>query len=253
MLERMDLGDRADRKAGSLPYGDERRIGLLRVFTMMPALLMLDAPAAGMNETESHALMAAIADIRDEFGCGVLVIEHDMRVIMRLRERIQVLDYSKTISVGTPAQVQRDPAVITAYLGTKRGASAAAAPDPSEGHRSCGRRHDRLRSPGRRLASIDKEARMAIARVVSFEGVSKERMDELDREMRDGEQPEGLAPTEIVVLHDPEAEKSLVILFFETEEDYKKGDEVLNAMPSGDTPGQRTSVEKYNVASRMTT
>lgn len=67
----MDLGDRADRKAGSLPYGDERRIGLLRVLAMMPALLMLDAPAAGMNETESHALMAAIADIRDEFGCGV--------------------------------------------------------------------------------------------------------------------------------------------------------------------------------------
>jgi branched-chain amino acid transport system ATP-binding protein len=132
LLERMDLADRADRKAGSLPYGDERRIGLLRVLAMMPSLLMLDEPAAGMNETESHALMAAIADIRDEFGCGVLVIEHDMRVIMRLCERIQVLDYGKTISVGTPAEVQRDPGVITAYLGSKRGASAATAPDSSE-------------------------------------------------------------------------------------------------------------------------
>jgi hypothetical protein len=93
---------------------------------------------------------------------------------------------------------------------------------------------------------------MALARVVTFEGVSKDRMDEMDREMRDGQQPEGLPAKEIVVLHDPEAEKSLVILFFETEDDYKRGDETLNAMPAGDTPGQRTSVAKYNVATRMT-
>jgi hypothetical protein len=87
---------------------------------------------------------------------------------------------------------------------------------------------------------------------VSFEGVSKDRMDEMDREMREGDQPEDIAATEIVVLHDPEAEKSLVILFFESEDDYKRGDEVLNAMPAGDTPGRRTSVAKYNVATRMT-
>ena len=93
---------------------------------------------------------------------------------------------------------------------------------------------------------------MALARVVTFEGVSKDRMGEMDREMRDGEQPEGLPAKEVVVLHDPEAEKSLVILFFETEDDYKRGDETLNAMPAGDTPGQRTSVAKYNVATRMT-
>jgi branched-chain amino acid transport system ATP-binding protein len=126
LLERMHLADRADRKAGTLPYGDERRIGLLRVLAMLPAFLMLDEPAAGMNEAESDDLMAAVAEIRDEFGCGVLVIEHDMRVIMGLCERIQVLDYGKTISVGTPTEVQRDPAVITAYLGTKRGARASA-------------------------------------------------------------------------------------------------------------------------------
>jgi hypothetical protein len=94
---------------------------------------------------------------------------------------------------------------------------------------------------------------MAVARVVTFEGVSKDRMDEMDREMREGEQPEGFPGTEIVVLHDPEAEKSLVILFFETEDDYKTGDEMLNAMPAGDTPGRRASVTKYNVATRMTT
>jgi hypothetical protein len=93
---------------------------------------------------------------------------------------------------------------------------------------------------------------MALARVVTFEGVSKDRMDEMDREMREGEQPEGLEATEVVVLHDAEAEKSLVILFFETEDDYRRGDEVLNAMPAGDTPGRRTSVTKYDVAARVT-
>ena len=92
---------------------------------------------------------------------------------------------------------------------------------------------------------------MALARVVTFEGVSKDRMDEMDREMKDGP-PEGFPGTEIVVLHDPEAEKSLVIVFFETEDDYKRGDEMLSAMPAGDTPGQRTSVTKYDVATRMT-
>jgi hypothetical protein len=93
---------------------------------------------------------------------------------------------------------------------------------------------------------------MAVARVVTFEGVSKDRMDEMDREMRDGQPPEGLDATEVIVLHDPEAEKSLAIVFFETEDDYKRGDEALNAMPAGDTPGKRTSVAKYNVATRMT-
>ena len=94
---------------------------------------------------------------------------------------------------------------------------------------------------------------MALARVVTFEGVDKARMDEMDREMQGQEQPEGLNATEIIVLHDPEAEKSLVVVFFETEDDYRKGDEMLSAMPAGDTPGRRTSVAKYDVATRMTT
>ena len=92
---------------------------------------------------------------------------------------------------------------------------------------------------------------MALARVVTFEGVSKDRMDEMKREMSEGERPEGLPASELVVLHDADSEKSLVILFFDSEDDYRKGDEVLNAMPAGDTPGQRTSVTKYDVANRM--
>jgi hypothetical protein len=93
---------------------------------------------------------------------------------------------------------------------------------------------------------------MPVARVVSFEGVSKDRMEEMRREMREGEPPEGFPATEVLVLHDPEAEKSLVVLLFDSDDDYKRGDEMLNAMPAGDTPGRRTSVTKYEVAVRMT-
>ena len=92
---------------------------------------------------------------------------------------------------------------------------------------------------------------MALARVVSFEGVSSERMSEMEREMRDQDRPEEIPATEIIVLHDPETEKSLAIVFFDNEDDYRRGDEALNAMPASDTPGQRASVEKYNVAVRM--
>jgi hypothetical protein len=76
-------------------------------------------------------------------------------------------------------------------------------------------------------------------------------MDQMRSEMQEGERPEGVPATELVVLHDPESEKSVVILFFENEDDYRRGDEALNAMPAGDTPGQRTSVTKYDVAHRM--
>ncbi|MEN3311044.1 MAG: hypothetical protein V7645_373 [Actinomycetota bacterium] len=92
---------------------------------------------------------------------------------------------------------------------------------------------------------------MALARVVNFEGVSKDRMEQMDREMNEGQPPEGFPPAELIVLHDPEAETSMAIVIFDTEDDYKRGDEILDAMPAGDTPGQRTSVTKYNVATRM--
>jgi hypothetical protein len=93
---------------------------------------------------------------------------------------------------------------------------------------------------------------MPLARVVSFDGVSSERMAEMQREMQGSERPDNVPAKEIVVLHDPEAEKSVVIVFFDTEDDYQRGDAALSAMPAGDTPGKRTSVAKYQVAFRMT-
>ncbi len=92
---------------------------------------------------------------------------------------------------------------------------------------------------------------MALARVVTFEGISSERMAELAASMQGGEQPEGLSATEMMILHDPEAERALAIVFFDNEDDYQKGHEILDAMPAADTPGRRTSVAKHDVAVRM--
>jgi len=93
---------------------------------------------------------------------------------------------------------------------------------------------------------------MALARVVSFDGVSSERVADMRREMEGSSRPENMPATEIIFLHDPEAEQAMVVVFFENEDDYRKGDEVLSAMPADETPGRRTSVAKYDVALRMT-
>ncbi len=93
---------------------------------------------------------------------------------------------------------------------------------------------------------------MAYARVVTFDGVDKARMDELKKQLEEGEKPENLPAKELLVLHDPGADKSLVVIFFDSEDDYATGDAVMNAMPSGDTPGTRTGVTKYEVAYRET-
>jgi hypothetical protein len=92
---------------------------------------------------------------------------------------------------------------------------------------------------------------MAVARVVAFEGVSADRVETMRREMRDGEPPDDVPAKEIIMLHDADAEKSLVLLFFETDEDYQRGDAALNAMPAEDTPGRRTSATRYEVVVRM--
>src|SRR6266545_3776609 len=119
LLERLSLGDKAHLYATGLPHGLERRLGVVRALAAKPNFLMLDEPAAGLNEQESDELVGSLTLIRDDFSCALVVIEHDMRLIMRLCERIQVLDYGKTISVGTPAHVRSDPAVLKAYLGRR--------------------------------------------------------------------------------------------------------------------------------------
>lgn len=94
---------------------------------------------------------------------------------------------------------------------------------------------------------------MPLARVVSFEGVTPDRMADLKSQIESGNPPEGMPPAELMILHDPEGERSLAIVVFENEEDYRKGDEILSAMPGPDTPGQRTSVSKYELAVRANT
>ena len=93
---------------------------------------------------------------------------------------------------------------------------------------------------------------MALARVVTFEGVPKERVEQMKSEMDSGDRPEGLNATEVIVLHDGDTEESIAIVFFDNEEDYASGDAILSAMPTGDTPGTRTGVRKYDVPIRMT-
>jgi branched-chain amino acid transport system ATP-binding protein len=120
LLERLRLADQAHVAAADLPHGAERRMGIARALAGAPRFLLLDEPAAGLNEHESDELVSDIAALGEDLHCGVIIIEHDMRVIMRLCHRIQVLDEGRTISLGTPAEVRSDPAVLSAYLGTER-------------------------------------------------------------------------------------------------------------------------------------
>jgi branched-chain amino acid transport system ATP-binding protein len=119
LLDRLHLRTKAFARASSLSHGDERRLGIARALATRPRFLLLDEPAAGLNEAESDELVQVLIAIREEFPLGVLVIEHDMRVIMRLCQRIQVLDYGKTIAIGPPDEIKRNPAVLEAYLGAE--------------------------------------------------------------------------------------------------------------------------------------
>lgn len=118
LLEEFGLTDRSNLAAGSLPYGDERRLSIARALATAPDYLCLDEPAAGLNEAESDQLAELLVKIRREFNCGLLIVEHDMRLIMGVCERIYVLDYGRVIACGTPAEVRADANVRTAYLGT---------------------------------------------------------------------------------------------------------------------------------------
>ncbi|MCG8693662.1 MAG: branched-chain amino acid ABC transporter ATP-binding protein/permease [Minwuiales bacterium] len=120
MLNAMGLTAEADRVAGTLPYGAQRRLEIARAMALQPRYLLLDEPAAGMNPAESDALLADLADLRSRRGIGLLVVDHDLRLIMRLCDRIVVLNKGQVIAEGSPSAVQSHPAVIEAYLGRKR-------------------------------------------------------------------------------------------------------------------------------------
>jgi branched-chain amino acid transport system ATP-binding protein len=125
ILEIFGLHEHRDCDAKSLPYGDQRRLEIVRALATRPKLLLLDEPAAGMNPTEKAELMKLIQFVKDKFNIAVLLVEHDMKVVMGICQRIVVLDYGEKIAEGTPAEIRCNPEVIKAYLGEPVGVSNA--------------------------------------------------------------------------------------------------------------------------------
>lgn len=121
LLSVFHMEDLADAPAGSLPYGAQRRLEILRALATNPRVLLLDEPAAGMNPSETAELLPTLREIRDRFGVAIILIEHDMSLVMNICERIIVLNYGLIIAEGTPEEIRSNPMVIEAYLGQQRG------------------------------------------------------------------------------------------------------------------------------------
>lgn len=117
LLKVFQMEEEANTLSKNLPYGKQRKLEILRALATKPKILLLDEPAAGMNDQETHELMHTIKFIKDYFKVSILLIEHDMKLVMGICERIIVVDYGKTIASGTPSEIRKNPAVIKAYLG----------------------------------------------------------------------------------------------------------------------------------------